>query len=89
MNIPESVVAFQHLQSKVHATLIALKSPRTLAEIQFYFPGKGGDVLQAALGALVVAGLVERLDDPSPLVPLFESLPRYAAIKPEGGLDHA
>lgn len=89
MNLPESVVALQHLQTKLHATLIAMRRPMTLAEIQYYFAGRSGETLAAALDALVAAGAVERLDNPSPLVPLFESLPRYQAVRPEGGLDHA
>lgn len=89
MNRPECLLSLEELQVRLLAFLQVLGKPRTFFELQLDFPGVSGDLLRAALDALIVAGVVEEINNPSPLVPLLESLPSYRAVNPDGGPDHA
>lgn len=89
MNRPESLFTWLHLQEAVLDYLWVIGKALTVAEIQMGFAGVGGAEIQAALDALIADGLVERRDDPSPLTPLWDSLPRYRAISQEEGRDDA
>lgn len=89
MNRPESIHLFVDLQGSVLDYLWVMGKALTLAEIQMGFAGLGGDDLQAVLDALVAAGEVERVESPSPFLPILETLPRYRAMSREEGRDDA